>query len=428
MPATLENSLPISVERIALIMRYLLFALLSPLFFIGFFGGETIDYVIIAFIILAHNLFVHVAFWTRAYRLFFTPWNFFIYLGQITLIIAITGGESSDAYTLYHMLIIGFSAYDRRFRRVIQATLMCIAAYVSVIVLESSINGLSLSLGAVLVRLLGIFFIGWIIAALSERLRRAEITAAEQTAQVVSSEATLRAILNNSGDPMFVFDENEYVTDLNERALEFLERTREQVIGRRFRSFLFDDGTLPQQMADLRARGETRTEEIVITANGDERTVDMVARSYVRGGQRYFVALMRDLTLVKNQQDAALLAAQKLERLNAELRQLDANKRDFVRSMAVGLRSPLSAMASYVEMLLGEELGDLNLEQRKALQTCRRALTRVFRTLDQALDSLVRQMAPATARAESENGHNGPAQPPLETEKGETHVERGEQH
>lgn len=219
--------------------------------------------------------------------------------------------------------------------------------------------------------------VGWMIAALSERLRRAEVTAAERTAQIVSSEATLRAILNNAGDPIIVFDDNEYIVEVNNRAAEFLGVTRTQLIGQRLRMYLFDDGTLPHKVAELRARGQAHTQEIVLRGSGEERIVDFIARSFIRNDARFFVVLLRDLTELKHIEETTQLVTARLEKLNNDLLQLDGHKEEFMRAISAGIRTPLAAVAGYVDMLLGEELGELNPDQNKALKRLLRARPRV---------------------------------------------------
>ncbi|MCC6794410.1 MAG: PAS domain S-box protein [Candidatus Hydrogenedentes bacterium] len=383
----LAQSVPVTVERTALLIRYVVFCILAPIFWLGYFGDDQFDFYAITAMVATHNIFVHIVLWSRTYRLFFSRANFFIYLLQISVIIALTGGESSDAYILYHLLIIGFSAYDRRFRMVFRATLVCLVSYIAVICIEYFHTGISLPLGVVVVRLMSTLLVGWMIAALSERLRRAEVIAAERTAQIVSSEATLRAILNNAGDPIVVFDDNEYIVEVNNRATEFLGAARTQLIGQRLRAYLFDDGTLPHKIAELRARGQAHTQEIVLRGNGEERIVDFIARSFIRNDARFFVVLLRDLTELKHIEETTQLVNARLEKLNNDLLQLDGHKEEFMRAISAGIRTPLAAAAGYVDMLLGEELGELNPDQNKALQTCRRGLARVFRLIEHTIDA-----------------------------------------
>ncbi|HRK34815.1 MAG TPA: PAS domain-containing protein [Candidatus Hydrogenedentes bacterium] len=388
------HSLAVTVERIALVMRYVVSALLAPVFLFGYFGNDTSDFVVISTMIVVHNAVVHGVLWSRKYRFFHSRLNFAIYLLQITTVVAITGADSSDAYILYFLLIIGFTAYDRRQFMVMRACLLCVAMYISVICYENFADTVTVPLGVLLVRIISIVLVGWMVAALSERLRRAEISAIEQAGQVMAAESTLRAILNSAGDPILVIDENEYITECNDRAVEFLAVPRANLIGQRFRTYLFDDGTLPQKVADLRARGQTESAQIIVTSEGDERDVHLIARSYVRDGARYFVVLLRDETSRKQYDESARVAALRVERLNTELRQLDKHKADFIQTIAVHLRAPLSAVSGYVDMLLNEELGDVNPDQRRALQTCRRSLIRAFRLIEQTIQAYTLRHSP----------------------------------
>ena len=153
------------------------------------------------------------------------------------------------------------------------------------------------------------------------------------------------------------------------------------------RAYLFDDGALSHKFAELRARGQALSQEIVVPKIGDERVVDIVARSFVRDGARCYIALLRDITDRKNLEETSRLIDARLEKLTNDLRQLDRHKADFVREMSVGVRTPLSVVAGYVQMLLDGDLGDVNPEQSKALQTCRRSIQRAFRLIGQTIDA-----------------------------------------
>jgi signal transduction histidine kinase len=66
----------------------------------------------------------------------------------------------------------------------------------------------------------------------------------------------------------------------------------------------------------------------------------------------------------KVQRDAA-----ELEHANAELRELDRLKDEFIQNMSHELRTPLTFVQGYVELMQEEELGPLTPEQRAALAT-----------------------------------------------------------
>lgn len=382
----MNRQLIMTVEKIGLVCRYLVFLMLGALYVSGVLPGTRFDFVLVASIVLAHNALVHGILWAGKYRLFLHPLNFLLYVFEATTLVVLTGSDNSDAYLLYFLVIICFGAYHRRLGLTLLATAFCILAYAAVLGLEWYRVGISESWGNLGGRLMLMGTCGWLIGSLSVGLRAIEDEFRAQAEALSASEATLRTILDSAAEAIVVYDEREFITEANDRAREFLGLPREQLLGRRIRSFMFDDGTLPNRFASLRARGSYHGEVIFINAEGEERTVDFRVRSYISEGQRFFVAVANDITEQKNLQEATRLANANLERLNRELLSVDQLKTGFLMTMSKRLRSPLAAVLGFIEMLLEEELGEINADQRKALLTSRRAILRVFKMVDEALD------------------------------------------
>ena len=381
-----RSELPLTIERMALGMRYATYFVVMFLAGIGFIKSNVQDIVTISAWVLLHQAFVHIVFWSGRHSLFFTRFNFVINFLEVFLVLILTGPDTSAAYFLYFPFLLGFSAYERRYRRVMAVTILCAVSFVVAVAYEGIMESLAGVYGEIVIKALYVLFAGWLVAVLSDRLRKAEEALSGQAASVASSEAMLRTILNSAGDPILVYDDNEFIAEANARASEFLRVPREKLVGQRIRAFLFDDGTLSHKFANLRVRGEIQSEEVFVNADGEERVVEVVSRSFIRGQARYYVAIIRDVTDRKNLQEATRLANVQLERLNSELRQVGKLKTGFLTSISQNMRSPLSAVSGYLEMLLEEDLGEINADQRRALQTCRRGLLRVFKLIDEALD------------------------------------------
>lgn len=376
-------TLVLGVERMALIMRYLVYLLLASLFFMGELPGNWLNLTMITVAILLHNGFTHWVLWRRHYRLLFSAGNFLIYLAEVSLVIGFTGGEQSEAYVLYLFLIIGFSAYSQRFQTIVRVAVICAALYIAIIAMDEAILDTRMSVGAVAVKVLSIFVCGWLVASLSSLLQRIEANSLKRSLALAASEATLRTILDTTADPILVYDEQEFIVDANASACRFLGTPREALLGKRVRVFMFDDGTLPQRWASLRARGEYQGELIMVNAEGVEHTVDLKARSFVREQKRYFVCVARDITEQKDLQEATRQTNENLARLNRELRQLNDLKAGFLGKTAQKLRGPLAALLGYLDLLINEELGEITDEQRKALHTCRRSALRLLRVAEE---------------------------------------------
>ena len=224
------------------------------------------------------------------------------------------------------------------------------------------------------------------MGVISDRFRITEEEHLARAQELASSEATLRTILDSAGDPILVFDQHELITEANGRACALLQLSREQLLGSRVRGFIFDDGTLPVKFATLRNKGEYKGEQLLIDAEGSEHTTSVVIRSFVREQQRYYVLVARDITEERRLQETERETTARLEQLNRELAQASKVKTEFLVTMSKKLRSPLAVMLGYTDMLLEGELGELTLEQQKAVQTCRRNVHRVLRLLDEALE------------------------------------------
>ena len=126
----------------------------------------------------------------------------------------------------------------------------------------------------------------------------------------------------------------------------------------------------------------------IVDAEGDERMVDLRVRSYTVDQQRFFVTMLHDITAAKHLQEAARLTTHRLEQVNRELQQVNQLRSEFYTTIARRLRSPLSAIVGFIDMMLEEELGEISAEQRRALHSCRRSVSRVFGLSDEALNAV----------------------------------------
>ncbi|MFP4172078.1 MAG: PAS domain S-box protein [Candidatus Hydrogenedentota bacterium] len=385
-------SLILAVEQTALILRYVGAAILVLLFLIGHLEQDASSALIMAGVWVAHNLFSHWVFLSGRHAYFMGPFNFGLYLGEISLVTFLGGAGTAVTFTLYLLFVIGYSVHAREFYRIVGVAALCCAVYAGIVALQWRLHGLSLPPGAVfLPPSLLIISCGWLMGVISDRFRITEQEHLARAQESASSEATLRAILDSAGDSILVFDQHELITEANGRACALLQLSREKLLGSRIRGFIFDDGTLPVKFATLRNKGEYKGEQLLIDAEGNEHTTSVVIHSFVRDQHRYYVLVARDITEERRLQETERETAARLEQLNRELAQVSEVKTEFLITMSKKLRSPLAVILGYTDMLLEGELGELTLEQQKAIQTCRRNVHRVLKLLDEALELGQRQ-------------------------------------
>jgi len=374
------------VETVLAAVRYLMVILYGTLAYQGNAPFSTIPLVLLCVSFLAHNTFVHYIHFRRRQTLYLGNANLTIHIAQSTLLVTLTGAESSPFCILYFFLLLAQVLYAPHFRRTYAVMLLCAVAFTVAVFLRWMLWRQAPALLPLLVTYFGLFMCYELIRSLANLLYTIELGLQARAQELASSKATLRTILDAADGPIVVYDDNEFISEVNERACEFLQCPRETLLGMRFRHFFFDDGTLPGKLATLKARGEYQGEVIAVLPEGDELNVTISVRSYMREGRRFFVALLHDITEQKHLQEATRNANIQLEKINRELQQVDTLRNEFFSTISQRLRSPLSAILGYTDLLLNEELGELNAPQRKALQTCRRSVSRVFGLVDEAFE------------------------------------------
>lgn len=374
------------VEGMALALRYVVYATLAVL--CVFIYDDTLRRAFIAagLSALTHNLFSHWVFYSRRHALFVSPWNFLLYLLRFCLLVGLTGGPASPLAPLFLSLLIGYHIYSRRPKSFnsLWITLVVSAAYSFVIVADWIIERTVVFPAPVYINLFFIGCFGWLTYYLAQVLSDMERTTEAKTSALKSSEATLRAIFDHTAHPILVYDEAEIIMDVNESACDFLGLSRDELTGLRFQSLLFDDGTLAALIETLKQSGSLHHEMLVLPANEQERSVYMHIHSFLRGGRRLFVALFHDITDQKELREAHRAAKLNLEKANKEMQHVVDLRAAFYINVANRLRSPLSAILGFTDMLLEEHLGKISTEQRQALHSCRRSLTNIFSQLDEA--------------------------------------------
>lgn len=377
----------VRMERVAIMVRYFGFSGMTLLIVFGSGAWRGSDILIIGAVLFLHNLIAHILIGTQREQFFLSPFNFFLYVFEISIAIRFSGGDESDLYILYPLALIGYSAYASSLRRVLSAGLIFSVSYGLVILWELYDSGsLAVPVGILVGRAAFILIAAWLLGRVSLMLRQAEEDAASRADAYAQSDALQRAIFDNTDDPIFVYEKNLTINSANKPACEYLNVPYGSLKGRKLRDFLFDDGTLITKSQELLEAGELSGEQLVLTSDGEERTLRFVIRSFSSGDQQYYVALCHDVTQERELDEARSLAVERLESLAVQLRTLDELKTGLLTATASNLRSPLGPLLGQLESLLNGELGQLTTPQLRALQVCRRSAKRILRAVEEAFD------------------------------------------
>jgi PAS domain S-box-containing protein len=98
-----------------------------------------------------------------------------------------------------------------------------------------------------------------------------------------------------------------------------------------------------------------------------------------RDGQKLNLTTLRDITERK-------VAEEKIRKQNVQLKKLDGVKTDFLNTTSHELRTPVSSIKGYIQMLLKHTLGDITEEQKKALEVVLRNTNRLDSLIQDILD------------------------------------------
>lgn len=181
---------------------------------------------------------------------------------------------------------------------------------------------------------------------------RADVLAESKTSELLKSRDFFLHLFDNSPVPYFMVDKDAVIVLPNKAAQRLFLREAQDLMTYKFQN-LFDEAYIVQsrQIYEKFIRGVATTdvELEVVQKKGKKRWVRLSALPFrtVGGGSSGGVVAMVDIT---------------------EQKAIDKVKTEFVSLASHQLRTPLSAMKWYSEMLLSKDHGTLNEKQHKYLE------------------------------------------------------------
>jgi PAS domain S-box-containing protein len=200
----------------------------------------------------------------------------------------------------------------------------------------------------------------------------------ERTKSLEMSRVKEEAILLSIGDGLIVTDEKGTVTIINRTAERLLEVTSKDAIGKNFyetSSLVDEKGTpVPLEQHPIRMALETRI--TTTTAIGS-------AYYHVRKDKTKFPMAITATPVIL---EGKIIGTIKVFRDITYEREIDKAKTEFVSLASHQLRTPLSAVNWYAEMLLAGDVGELNGKQKKYLDEVYRSNQRMVELVNALLD------------------------------------------
>ena len=191
--------------------------------------------------------------------------------------------------------------------------------------------------------------------------------------EVVAEKAKTEGIIYSSEDGVVLTDQHGHVQLINPKALEVLglaDENRESLSGRPIWSFVKDDRMSVALRESVEMAMPHATREVNLSAEGVRRYYSVsfarITPPEASGSNMWVVITLRNITAEK---------------------ELDQLKDDFLQSLTHDLRSPMTAVRGYLQVLSEEMAGPINAEQKKMLHIMENASTKLLHIVSNLLDT-----------------------------------------
>ncbi|WP_321420807.1 PAS domain S-box protein [uncultured Methanomethylovorans sp.] len=201
------------------------------------------------------------------------------------------------------------------------------------------------------------------------------------------SEKKYRLIFENSPLGIFNFDKDGTITYCNEKIIEILGIPKEKIIGFNMNSSLKDEEMKAAFREVLSLRMGHFEGKYVSQGNGKKVfiKVDYSPNISDDGTLLGGVGIVEDIGERKIAEDKLRKYADELSKANKELESLDRMKNELLSNVSHELKTPLTSIKGYGDLLMEGDLGEMNYKQLKALKTIIRNTERLRRLIDSLL-------------------------------------------
>lgn len=202
------------------------------------------------------------------------------------------------------------------------------------------------------------------------------------SAQLEKSEELYKTLLEDAGDAIIVLDQNENVTIANKKAEEFLGFSSTEILDKHISSVLLmlHAENIPHllQIINKAKAGSPIAEEVTIFTKQQTQLIGQMQIGCIKtGNQMLLQVIIRDVT-----RERQLL--HNLEASASELARLNKMKDSFLGMASHELKTPLTVIMGYTELLLQDMRSDLTPTVSEMIQNISTAALR--------LNSIIRDM------------------------------------
>jgi len=205
------------------------------------------------------------------------------------------------------------------------------------------------------------------------------------------NEEKYRTIFEQSLDGIYIHDFEGNFIDVNPVALKVLGYTKEEISSLNFSSLL-NEGKIPMFQEAIKEllmteTGKGTTEYHLKRADGAYVWVEIKVSVIYKDNKPYAVqGIVRDITERKRMIKESEKYHWEIEQQNIKLKDLDRIKSDFLNVASHELRTPMTSIKGYAQMLSVGSLGEIAEEQKESLEIVLRNINRLDCVIQDILD------------------------------------------
>jgi NtrC-family two-component system sensor histidine kinase KinB len=195
-------------------------------------------------------------------------------------------------------------------------------------------------------------------------------------AKIIFEKKRIETIINRMSDPVIGLDEARKVVFVNDQALNLLNLTQTQVLGRyapdvAVENDLFRNLIRSQASMNGNAKGEgSKLIKAVVSGKENYFSKENIAISYRPTGEKENVAI-GEVIMLKNV---------------TPFKELDLAKTNFIATISHELKTPIASLQMGIKLLDDDRVGNLNQEQHGIIQTLADETARLSKLTNELLD------------------------------------------
>ena len=179
------------------------------------------------------------------------------------------------------------------------------------------------------------------------------------------------------------------ILEINKTACTILGYKKEEIIGKNLTTIYAPESheKMKVLLSKWKETGEIDNEEMVIETKQGEKRIVLLSTTSVRGADGailYSLSVLKDVTEINKIYDEL---NKNLWLQNVKLQKLNDAKKTFLKTTSHELRTPMTSIKGYVQLLMKNTLGEINEEQRKSLDVILRNTNRLDQVIQNILDA-----------------------------------------